>query len=255
MIGQGGWRKPASSTDPVTIRFQARMVAANTPALVIFITIKMSTGVVIMRLRTVLFWIMVATCTFILPARGEENTVPETFREYVDKGEYRTFYNQSSDLPIGIAFDALLSNLAILEDRKGRSKSLSQVYSSTTLRGERAEDLLVKLLRTKTEVSETVKRELFSTLCTGEVPKVHGDAGFSALESIDDQRPLLYESAYNDLRRELEQDQQDALAAWLAEVAKNTSHMDLDYRKIYARKGKNVDTTISGICLGGQSSE
>ena len=173
---------------------------------------------------------------------------PESIESYIQRGEYRALYDHSADLPSGIAFYVTAGTVSALNRKTGREDTIRFVAGSTGLDTDHATLVLDSMLATYEEMSAPSKQLDRSEFCDGEIPRVYGNDALTALAASDDSRNAYHGSTYQQFLSDLSADVAAKVDAWISKSKAYILHVDLDYKKIYARKNIDVNVQIAEIC-------
>jgi len=160
----------------------------------------------------------------------------------------RVKFENSEDLPDGIAFSLMLIQLTYIH-ADHPSIVLDIIAQEMGLTEDDAELFRDRLI----EISDAFREESAATqyelLCSGSVPKVYGDDVYSVLQSTDVARDALAEDYYYALKSELTEHQSDKLTRWIDASKLNTTSIRFDYKKRYEHLGRSVDAKAAKMCL------
>jgi len=157
-------------------------------------------------------------------------------------------YENSEDLPDGIAFSVTLLSLTYLH-ADHPNMALDLIAQEMELEQEEAELFRDRLVEINDAYREEVIAMQYDLLCSGGVAKVYGDDVYSVFHTFDVAKDALAEDYYYALKSELREDQSDKLTQWVDARKLNTTSIRFDYKKRYEQRGRSVDAKAAEMCL------
>jgi len=161
---------------------------------------------------------------------------------------HRSSFDNSPELPDGLAFVATLRMLRAMESEEpeltvGLIETEMGLDSNSA--NKLADSLLAALEKFDSDESATVRE----TVCEYGVPKAVGDSAFELLDSMDDARAKLAERHLSAFRQTLKGDTQSRFQQWLEYRKLNIVHVTYDHKKMAELHGRdNMDGEVAGLC-------
>lgn len=161
---------------------------------------------------------------------------------------YRVKYENSPDLPNGIAFYMALIHLDHLNTRFGAADAAASVTQELGLSNVDSHNFVSQALTTLYLIDTDVRTQLTGHACQFAGPSVAKKDKYAALQQTYDIHTAIYDHYYEQTKASLDPDAGERLQQWMNERKLDIGHFEIDFEKADQRNGTDSTVTLSGLC-------
>ena len=161
---------------------------------------------------------------------------------------YRLKYENSPDLPNGIAFYMTLIELDHFNTQFGPADPAEWVAQELGLSNVDAHSFVSQALTTLYLINTDVRAQLASHACQFAGPSVEKKDMYAALQQTYDIHKAIYDHYYDQTEANLDPDTGERLQQWMDERKLTTGHWEIDFEKADQRSGRDSTVTLSKMC-------
>jgi hypothetical protein len=165
-----------------------------------------------------------------------------------NKPPYRLKYENSPDLPNGIAFYMTLVWLDVLNTRLGPARPAEVVVQELKLDDVGAHDFVSQALTTLYFIKTDVKAQLSNHACQFVGPGVDKKQQYAALQQTYGIETEISDHYYEQTIEKLDPDTARRLQQWMDKEKPNTNHFEIDFEEYDQRTGNDSTATLSMLC-------
>lgn len=161
----------------------------------------------------------------------------------------RAKYVQSADLPDGVAFYTILSNLSEM-NKVDRESAIGSVQRHMRLSQFEAEQFLERLLGELALIANEHDNITRNLACRSGSPALARDQIFPIFEALDDAWTTLGARHLANTKEELDQESASKLQAWVESKKLSITHVSFRQKEHWEQTGGNPNNALGAICDG-----
>ena len=161
---------------------------------------------------------------------------------------YRLKYQNSPDLPNGIAFHMTLIQLDHFNTRFGPADAASTVAQELGLGNVDSHNFLSQALTTHYLMNTDVMAQLASHACQFVGSSVEKKDKYAALQQMDDIRKAIYDHYYQQTKANLDPAIAERLQQWIDDTKVNMVHYEIDSEESDQRSGRDSTVKLERMC-------
>lgn len=161
---------------------------------------------------------------------------------------YRLTYENSPDLPNGIAFYMTLLTLDSFNTEFGPADPAEWVAQELEMNIVDSHAFVSQALTTLYLINTDVRAQEERLACEFVAPGVSKKDKYAALQQTYDIHKAVYDHYYDQTKAGLDADTGERLQEWMDEQKLNTSHMEFDFEKMDQQTGRDSTVWFSKLC-------
>jgi hypothetical protein len=161
---------------------------------------------------------------------------------------YRVEYENSPDLPNGIAFHMTLIHIDHFNTEHGPADAAEWVAQELGLSNVDAHNFVSQALTTLYLIDSDVRAQLESHACQFAGPDVEKKDKYAALQQTYDIHKAIYDHYYDQTKASLAPDTGKRLQEWMDDEKLSIGHLEIDFEESDKRTGKDSTETLSVLC-------
>ena len=160
----------------------------------------------------------------------------------------RKEYGENNLAPDHVVFASLLRAME-LRAESDRVLALSIVQENMKFDSlEAAENFLQRMISARADLSRTKRVMNTAELCQDDSSRTDSDI-YKAMDTLDDDRLVMYKIAYYDFISELNKDERRRLKAWLDDAKEGYSYVAYEHSSLFENRGVDVKTHVQQLCI------
>jgi hypothetical protein len=161
---------------------------------------------------------------------------------------YRVKYENSPELPNGIAFHMTLLHLDHFNTNYGPADAAEWVAQELGLSRVDAHNFVSQALTTLYLIDSDVSAQLESHACQFAGKGVATEDKYAALQQTYDIEKAIYDHYYDQTKASLDRDTAERLQQWMDKEKLSIGHMEIDFEKADQQKGRDPADRFSKMC-------
>lgn len=163
---------------------------------------------------------------------------------------YRVKYENSPDLPNGIAFYMMLLTLDDMHAQSGGVDSGLWVEEELQLNSVDSSNLVSQALRALYLMKNDIATQLAGHSCQFAGAEVSKSSKYAALQQTYDIEKAIYDHYYDQFKASFDSDTGEKLQRWIDTQKLHAGHFEIDFEEADRRTGQDSTGMLSILCQG-----